>query len=285
MANEEKTSIASITIVLIVLLILITWGTSTVMDTSKAHDRKCQSSINTYAKLIDGLSEVSHGDAQRVAEESIDCPTNRVELKGSDAAIKKVIAEDLVQCWKNYGEGELQLFRGEGTFCSVCSLYEFSDDDGQLNGLPLYLQATQVPREEFTYAEYLAGVGNNPEAEVSERISEQNFEGGSMDRSKQYGSILYYVKGNTPWEHTQNFFSSTEGRIMAGGAVILNVIGGPTALIRAGLVFILFDDVDDASFGIYDYRLDYGAFVSLEEFSAENINSRCDIIAVKVIEE
>lgn len=294
MASEEQSNLAKMIILLVVLVVLMYWGSTFLLDSTLEHDNTCQKSISTYTKLLDSFPKISSADAQRIAEEGIDCPANRIELKDDDEKIKKVIADDLVQCWKNYGEGDLQLFKGEGTFCSVCSFYSFKDDGGELSGMPLFLKETVIPREEFTYAEYLAGVANDPDSEISDRVSDQDFEQGGMDRSKQYASILYYAKGNTGWEKVKGLFTSTNGVFVAAGAVgatssiVALIVTAPVSVpvvLAIGTAGLLSVAVADVSLDLYNPRLDYAAFVSLEEFSAENINNRCDIIAVKVIEE
>ncbi len=281
MSQMEQTNIAKLIILLVALVFLLIFVSDFLFINSAEKDLACAQSVEQYAAMLQGVFEVTNEQAQKFAEDAINCPAKRISLSGSDDAMKKTIAEDMRSCFKRYGEGELDLFGGQKAFCSVCSIIEFEDKDDELRGLPNYMFNTIPFGEELTYYELLSGVTTDEDALVAANLADQAESlslNAQLTGDIQYATVFYHVRGNTEIERVVSFMGSTNGYVFAAG-VVLSVATANPFLAVVGLTAATIADAT------YDEQFDTVSFVSLEAFNPENINSMCDIIPVKVIEE
>ena len=102
----------------------------------QALNSRCQKSVVSYSRLkaMPIPAFMSGGTAR---EENIDCPVRYVSIpKGSANDQRKMVAEQMKQCWYNMGEGNLVLFSTGKKFCTICALIEFKDKSAELKEFP-----------------------------------------------------------------------------------------------------------------------------------------------------
>ncbi len=89
----------------------------------------------------------------------------------ADLVIKKKLADAMVRCWRNWGEGELDLFNSPGQYCSICADIKFDGDtllmypDNEIPDFGKYLDDTDAPGSDLKYASVLTG-NRPPEANL-----------------------------------------------------------------------------------------------------------------------
>ncbi|MFH1399606.1 MAG: hypothetical protein ABIG95_05850 [Candidatus Woesearchaeota archaeon] len=84
----------------------------------------------------------------------LDCSTNYLKVGSNDPEeIKKTIADEMVGCWNQYGEGNIELFdTKDNNYCVVCSRIEF-ERDVEINRFVPFLISNKVPFEKFDISE------------------------------------------------------------------------------------------------------------------------------------
>lgn len=207
----------------------------------------CRASIESHArfKRLDLHSQIK-------------CPTLFITIKEElktaqqkDEALKR-IADAMVDCWQIHGEGKLELFEGDGVFCSVCTIIDFKYKDAIIEDFELFL-ATQRYKDR-TYLEYLSGIEKEqmhayPLQTIKENVTlrgddVQRLEGfvgmlsekdiPSINTSRKYAIIFHYVKGR---DYLAHYLKKTAGHgigslLIATGLAI--TAKGTIALIASG---------------------------------------------------
>lgn len=262
---------------------------------STSLNTKCKRSVDAYAKLIE-LNVPAK-------EASIECPANKVKLSGTEDEMKKQIAEEMRTCWNNYGEGKKRLFRGKGTFCSVCAIIN-TDSDTSVTSFPAYLTKTYVPGEEYTYLEYIADfkTENAQDAvdEYNNAVSRANANDNlNFKKGENYAVIYVHINDYDTFKNFVNFakVSATGisigavGGALAGAGVAVVWTGAGTipgiGLIAAGAVTWTFGTVY-AVVENYFNSLDFDHYseVLLRSYNSNTLKDelKCDYIPVQVIE-
>ncbi len=226
-----------------------------------------------------------------------------IGLKGSDDQKKeqteRIIADEIYNCYNQFGEGKLDLFGGPKKYCSVCSTLKFSDKDFKLNGYEFYgfLMKNTVPNKELakegvTYFDYMQGRtkrGNmDPNLLAQNR---QELEQTSFDPESSYAVIFVYTKSEPLYDNTMEFigkfWESNSGKVaVIGGAVLLvggvvvgltgigapagaaMIVAGGTAIVRT----VTIDSAVTASVEAYskkDTIKDWTAFTLLGKYDEE----------------
>ncbi len=156
------------------------------------------------------------------------------------ASIKRQMAEEIYQCWNQFGEGKLDLFGGPKTYCSVCAVFQFRSDR-QIDGFYGYLMKNNVPNSELanngvTYFDYMMGRNkggfvDNP-AIAAQR---ESLEASSLDASSPYAVVFVYAKSEpfvrNAEEFLAKFYESGGGKVAIAGGVVLIVGGAIVAFI------------------------------------------------------
>ena len=177
---------------------------------------------------------------------SVDCPAESLAITDVKTANEK-IANSMYDCWYKFGEGKLNLFTDEATFCSVCTFIDVKTDK-PVTGLPIYLMENQIPDKSGRfYSDYLTGV-NTPKAEqilgelkknpVVEDKADGNLEGGTT-----YATIFVYAKGFDELRKlgetlTAKTFENKAGLMFGalGGLTVGTSLAGGSALIGLATV-------------------------------------------------
>lgn len=114
---------------------------------SKAFGKtSCEASVREHAALKLGFADFSN---------EIKCPTVKLKIKDkNEEIVKKKIADAMVDCWDQYGQGKLELFKDDNVYCAVCHRITF-DKTMQVKGFNDYLATNNVQRQKISYAQYL----------------------------------------------------------------------------------------------------------------------------------
>ncbi|NQU78339.1 hypothetical protein HQ545_01075 [Candidatus Woesearchaeota archaeon] len=171
-----------IIMMIILILVLIPLFVNIYEGTEKmAYDAQCRASVMAYSKIN---SLPVSGESASSAE--IDCPTRFLSIPDDrPLEMNRDIANLLYNCWNNYGEGEILLFRQtEQKFCALCSVFDFEDRSGSLSGFIPYIATERIPTRlpggtRPTYYEYINGAPF-PEQDFTQYSSH------SLDKSKKY---------------------------------------------------------------------------------------------------
>ena len=183
----ERESIVFFIIGALALIVLLFFMYNASRDAEEnAQKQICKKSVLMYSKLMIGGKPLS---------ESIKCPTKYISLQSSknNLEIEKTIANEMYECWDNFGQGKLELFDTKNEkFCVICSSIGFSGAQKEITGLGSFLATEKTPLGNETYLQFLAGGIENYELLKSQTESlDSKFK---IDTSKQYGIMFVYAK-------------------------------------------------------------------------------------------
>jgi len=230
---DEFMVVVVIIIGLVALLVLGAFIRKVYIDTkTRLEAQTCADSIATHAFMADKTGRDIFTD--------IKCPTREilVDNTGNQDKAKKTIADDMQRCWYEWGKGSYMLFKGDGAFCHVCSVYDFKDSGNNVDGLIRFLATKKVNPvfsgdvKGLTYMEYMQGYKTPV---VSDKLKDFDMTKlstiDSIDTSKKYASIIVYVSGKKTIEKWLE--GGTRTAVFTTG-VTLGVVGAVSA-VTAGL--------------------------------------------------
>jgi hypothetical protein len=280
-------TLGMVTIFAILLIFLIIFairaGTST---TRFVEDSECSKNIMAHSFLLQTSGEAIDSD--------IYCPTKYYTISGKDDnEVKYSLAQALKTCWGTWGKGKLDLFRGEGYFCNICSVIDFKEENKQITGFSDYLTSTSIePGSTLTYADYLTGFGSEKsDPQLINDLRARNF-AGTIDTSKSYASIFVYAKGKDSIKRFLDDMDAlglrtTGGGITTGfalgvvsgiGLAAAGVLSGGTAIIFAGAVTAIGGIIG----AVQSNDVDWVSMTMFTEYSSENLKKiGCQITPVK----
>ncbi len=164
-----------------------------------------------------------HSSLQRFTAEElstkIDCPTKRIETKyPSEEELRELVADEMVECWQTWGEGELRLFKDDvGVYCHVCAV--IYPEGTNLVGMDNYL-IEGMYNKTHTYAEYFT----KTHGLLYENRQIEGNPGWQGTGEYPIGIIFRHEKGWTTGEQIQNFLIGNPWAGAVGGAVLGVVI-------------------------------------------------------------
>ncbi len=222
-----------IVIVIIMVLFMKSIGTTTDILAEK---NKCKQSV--YAAGIH-IKDISF-------TEEINCPTKYTTIADKEPKkINKKLADSMINCWDNFGQGKLQLFNKENVFCSVCEIIDFKEKDQKIYGLTEYLFKTDIPSTNKKYADFLMGHATQEskkyveDPNIYEKLKNQ-FETSYIDTSNKYAVVFVYAFGKSAIDNLKDAMGGrTKSSLIFGSAA---AVGGGVA---AGLIIC-----SAASFGV-----------------------------------
>jgi len=184
--------IAVVIVAVIMILLIVIFKKISDASEEEALRSRCRTSLVAYARLKD----LPFGDAN-ADEADIDCPTRYITIpEGNQNDMRRSVANQLVSCWSDFGEGKFRLFSAEDQkFCVICSVFQFEDRSVRLTGLPSFMMTERAPvlvnKKRPTYQEYMTGVRTSDEVVDQARGSiDNNF----FDGSKRYAVMFTYYK-------------------------------------------------------------------------------------------
>ena len=118
-AQFVQEHLRKIVIAVVIILVMIP---AVKLMAEKINDRgtvaKCKASVKAYSagKSFNELTSKN-------IEEKINCPAEDLMIDNSNEQYAKFqIAESMKRCWDKFWKGKLNLYSGQGIFCSVCSV-------------------------------------------------------------------------------------------------------------------------------------------------------------------
>ncbi len=114
-------------------------------------------SIHIEPKTIEGkVYNFLHDPYGNAVE--VDCSTSYLNFKTEEPdAVKEIIANEMVSCWDEWGEGKLECFdTKDNNYCVVCSRLTF-EEEVEVNNFIRYLRTHLAPYKDKTYWEYFMG--------------------------------------------------------------------------------------------------------------------------------
>lgn len=171
-----------------------------------------------------------------------------INLKGTEKEkkqqVQRIMADEIYNCWNQFGEGKKDLFGGPKKYCSVCSVFQFNDDL-ELNGYEFYtfLMQNKVPNRKLaengiTYFDYMQGRTKKGTADPSTlQKYRTELEKTLMDGKSPYAVVFVYAKSEPMIDNTMEFLNkfweSSGGKVaVIGGAI---VFAGGIALSLTGI--------------------------------------------------
>lgn len=257
-----KTLMAMIIILATLIVILFLWHPIFKLVTTKLLPAQtCKASVWSNAAFnVQGIEFVKN----------INCPTQYKILKGDEDKLKKQIADEMWQCWDNFGQGKYELFDPKTEkFCVICSVLEFEDKNEKIDDFVDYLINAPFKGSEYnSYYEAFTGYATQPEKieETPEHFND------AIDTSKKYAVSFVYAKQDywskleraTVWGVAGLATGIAVGTILtisgygtvAGIAILAATLGtagaiggaasgGANADWQAGITFLPFEDIKD----------------------------------------
>lgn len=168
----------------------------------------------------------------------IKCPTTYLTLNPNNATkTKKAIAEDMHKCWYEWGLGQGRYFKGDGTFCYVCGVYDFTEKDKKVNGMALFLATEPIKvkyagdKPGYSYMNYFQGYTSTDSPKIIKDAKIQNLSNlDYLDSSQKYASVFVYISGK------EQIAKTLEGYKIATAAGGMNLIALGVAGTAAGTI-------------------------------------------------
>ncbi len=164
----------------------------------------------------------------------IDCPTRTLELKKEydQKEAKEKLARAMYGCWRQFGQGRLNLFSGEGVFCNVCYVVDVNTKE-PITDFTGYLLKTPSPTENMYYYDYLSSFETSKAGEILGKlelvqIKLEDYEISNEKGDNKYAILFVYAKGQDSLEkiRKQLFMQSAAGKITTPLAAGFGVAAG-----------------------------------------------------------
>lgn len=201
-----------------------------------------QSDVQTCRKSVE-----MHASSHVYGIETIEgftCPPKNMTVKEDDEEeIKRIIADEMAECFWKFGENKLELFGGKkvgiNKFCALCSHVKFRGDaEGkEITDFSDFLTDEDVPPKygEGSYADYLIGEPTDPDQvkKIEDRSTTQIY------TDSDYGVIFVYSKDSYVHKVLTKAFGGALGASagLVGGSILL-LFPEPTFTKAAGVALI-----------------------------------------------
>ena len=253
---------------LVILIILVSTAAVMLMflhQINKVSDqeldvRLCRKSVDmTSIANIEGLNS-----------NSLNCPTTYASVNyGDEKRIKKILADNMADCWYKFGEGRKEIFsktlwKRDKNYCAICSVIRFNKDakSKQINNFLDYLKENNVKKAycnkddienkrfySCDYFSYLLPYSSKENInkmynmfindKKNKRIAD------TIDTSNDYATVLVYSKHSYIDKKHASLLGLYTG---TGIALALALIPEP-AISKAALGFIMLGGITGASTG------------------------------------
>lgn len=146
----------------------------------------------------------------------------------TETEVYEILADEMADCWWMFGEGKVNYvgkdLPAKKLYCSICSQLAFDDSlleifpEGEINQKNLYdyLSTTNISDEDMSYLDYLVGLKDSKEIELTLQDGDSDF--GKINLENQH----YVVMGITSDINTLGW--TILGAV--GGAVIIVFTAG-----------------------------------------------------------
>ena len=218
----------------LVILVLIFKGMGESVDEVRKRNN-CKMSVQAATKL--SLSTTDFAGEHNDPTKKFNCPTEYITIKkSSPMKMKTQVANQMAECWDNFGRGKVRLFKATDTkFCVICSVYKFEDKTTKLDKFQTFLMSNKVPKyitqqkPTPSYSTFFSDVRTS--ADLIDKVEAQ--ENAYLDGSKRYAVLFTYFK-ESEWSKIKGaVWGVATGVVVAGGALIvagaITVVSGGTA--------------------------------------------------------
>jgi len=178
------------TAAILILIVFLYKAYSNISEKMAVQD--CKNSITAHSMIAQGSFSEIFTD--------IKCPTREITIKKLDKT-NEIIAEDMHRCWYIWGQGKGQYFEGEGNFCHICGIYEFSEKGKEVDGFMTYLANNDVKvkyageNRGVKYIDYFQGYSTpNADRKVDESFQDISYLD-TLNTSSTYATIFVYASG------------------------------------------------------------------------------------------
>ncbi|GIU69245.1 MAG: hypothetical protein KatS3mg002_0481 [Candidatus Woesearchaeota archaeon] len=209
----------------------------------KMEVQNCRNSIAAHSIL----AKTSQGEIFT----DIKCRTRELTIDAKNHyKAKKTIAEDMRRCWYEWQKGNAQLFKGEGIFCHICSIYDFKQKDEKIEKFQTFLMTENIDirsiypedTQKITYSQYFQGFTTEKLEEIKDKPVKIEFRDTVIiDSSKKYATIFVYVSGKTELQEFMEGGART-GIFVAGASVAgvgaLLLMAGPPGWVADAILLI-----------------------------------------------
>jgi hypothetical protein len=193
-------TLAGIIVGLLVLITLLVIFRS-IAEASDANTIKtrCKTSVTAYAR-IKSMPSIPFTDGATGSAADIQCPTRYITIQKAEGnSMRREIADLMMDCWDNFGEGNLRIFTGFETYCAICYVFQFEDKSTKLTGLPSYMMLTKAPiireKRHPTYYEFITG-DTARETDISAAKGSADLN--ALDGSKRY-AVMFTAANVNMW--------------------------------------------------------------------------------------
>ena len=295
---ETKSAVvyAILAIISFFILLSITYRIKTVQSQGN-WEEVCYDSVTVMASSV-ALTQ-GHYASQ------LKCPTKYYEVKkdgiysegklirrfskgNMPEVLEEAISDDLAECWSAFHRGSLELFKGDGTFCVVCSSWHFDNDvDLKKEGLLKFMKSHYVIGNDETYYDYIEDFKTKKTKDLSYPIQ------AALDKvyfintslTRDYVTTFTYVKGKN---EIANLLAKGKG---ASPGIALSAIGLGIALVTGPGGWVAYAGYALATsggllayLGSYYKRAqpEWVAFVTFRGLDKNNLKDLgCDILPAK----
>ncbi len=229
------------------------------------------------------------------------CSPSFIKIKSSDDnTVKKVFSDSLINCWKEYGRGSVELFSktGKKFYCVLCSHMTFEEKNKKISGFKQYLLEKKVPYypyKDYTYMEFLSNCDLEPcegefyffdatKKESSESLkSVKNFQNNILDEidtSKDYATLYLIYENNALLKKLDALkYSLSSGGIVA--MVLLPTIGSVPILVIGSAVTIVSLSTGKVLFEIASKNPEWNAGVTIIPYDEETLKGlECENLVI-----
>jgi len=230
---------------------------------SKDEQSLCERNVRKHVAMV------SVGVDPELSLSQIHCPTrNNTITKSKPNDIKRELANEMRQCWKEWLKGEEELFYGNGIFCHTCSVIDFKHKDKQIEDFREFLETEYVDKK-TTYMGYFSPYTTMDANEfrdkfdmpdINSNIFQQELleqqdvtqeqidqaensatepDGVVIDTSKKYGTMFVYARGIDDIEKlllTLDKSFSSHKVLGVGGGVALGGVGLAAVGLKMGII-------------------------------------------------
>lgn len=147
LVDLAKSKLAGFILIIFIAIVLLSFiGKISMTSDDVSVEEQCRASVLRNARYH--LAGIELGS-------EIDCPTRNLELKEgySDKEAKEKLARAMYGCWRQFGQGKLNLFNENKVFCNVCYIVDVKS--APIIGFETYLKETPSPTENEYYYDYL----------------------------------------------------------------------------------------------------------------------------------
>ncbi|MBI2143638.1 hypothetical protein HYU17_00610 [Candidatus Woesearchaeota archaeon] len=291
---ENETIVLLAVVVAMILLSFKFMGGVAEASESSADATACKGSVQRNANLhIRGFEFPA----------AIECPAQDIKITktstpSAQEKAKRRIANAMYDCWNNFGEGKLNLFIDEATYCTVCAFIDIRAGE-PVAGLSQYLMDEEIPdRSGRLYIDYLSSFKTSKAEQVLGTLKNTpllgTVEKGELKKGT-YASIFVYAKGEDQIAEVARHLTAQTaegkaglvigvggGALAAGGTMLavasIGVVAGPPGWVVLG--------AGAAAFGVFygmseavsfltsrDNVPEWAAFTVLREWNGVNSGS------------